>query len=51
MAKPGEVLGVVLAVKFVVMSAIVLLLVPISAAAPLIPVFLLLLFVLYRYWS
>jgi len=51
MAEQRDVLGVLIALEFVVMASVVFLLVPIEAAAPLVPLFLVLLFALYRYRS
>lgn len=49
MAEPIELLSVLVVLEFVVVAAIVFLLVPIEAAAPIIPLFLLFSFVLYKY--
>lgn len=51
MAAPAEAISVLLALEFVVMSAIVLLLVPLEAAAPLIPLLLVFLIALHLYRS
>lgn len=51
MADQADVLSVLVALGFVVPSVIVLLLVPFEAAAPVLPLFLVLAFVLYRYLS
>ncbi|MFC4553099.1 MULTISPECIES: hypothetical protein [Halorussus] len=49
MADRTEVLSVLVAVQFVATAAVVLLLVPLDAAAPLVPLFLVLAFALYKY--
>ena len=50
LARPTEVLSVLVAIEFVVLSAVVVLLVPIEVAAPLIPLLLVLVisFQMYR---
>jgi hypothetical protein len=51
MTRPAEVISVLVALEFVVTSAIVLLLVPLEAAAPILPLVLVFLVALHRYWS
>jgi hypothetical protein len=51
MADRRELLSVLVALEFVVLAAAVFLLVPIEAAAPLLPLFLVLSYALYRYAS
>lgn len=51
MATPAEVVSVLVALEFVVMSALVLLLVPFEVAAPLIPLLLVFLIALHLYRS
>ena len=51
MPDQAELFGVLMALKFVAVAAIVLLLVPLEVAAPIIPLFLVLLFALHRYRS
>jgi hypothetical protein len=50
---PGqlELLRVLVALEFVVVAAVLLLLVPLEAAAPLLPLFLVLLYALVKYGS
>ncbi len=50
MAAQREVLAVLLALEFVVVAAVVFLVVPFEAALPLAPMFLLLVFALYKYY-
>lgn len=49
MAGRSEALAVLVALQFVVSAAAVLLLVPVEAAAPLVPLFVVLSYALYRY--
>lgn len=51
MVRPAEIISVLVAVEFVVMSAIVLLLAPLEVAAPLIPLLLVFLIALQLYRS
>lgn len=51
MSSPVEVVSVLVALEFVVMAAVVLLLVPFEAAAPLIPLLLVFLIALQMYRS
>lgn len=51
MANPAEVISVLVALEFVVMSAVVLLLVPLEIAAPIIPLLLVFLIALQMYRS
>lgn len=51
MANPAEVVSVLVALEFVVMSAVVLLLVPLEIAAPIIPLLLVFLIALQMYRS
>lgn len=51
MTDPVDVISVLVAVEFLVMSAVVLLLVPLDAAAPLIPLLLVFLIALQMYRS
>ena len=51
MATPADAVSVLVAVEFVVMSSIVLLLVPLKAAAPLLPLLLVFLIALQLYRS
>lgn len=51
MASPAETLSVLLALEFVVTTAVVLLLVPLSVAIPLVPLLLVFTVALYLYWS
>jgi hypothetical protein len=51
MAHPAELLSVLVALEFVVMSAVLLLLVPLDVAAPLIPLLLVFLLALQSYRS
>ncbi|ELZ79510.1 hypothetical protein C455_07997 [Haloferax larsenii JCM 13917] len=51
MANPVEVLSLLVVLEFVIMSAIVLLLVPLEVAAPIIPLLLVFLVVLQLYRS
>lgn len=51
MADPAEVVGVLVALEFVVTSALVLLLVPLHVAAPLVPLLLVFLIALHAYRS
>ena len=51
MADPAEVISVLVVLEFVVMSAVLLLLVPLEVAAPLIPLFLVFLVALHLYRS
>lgn len=51
MANPVEVISVLMVLEYVVMSAIVLLLVPLNVAAPLIPLLLVFLIALQMYRS
>ncbi len=49
MVESGEALSVLIAVEFVVLTAVILLVAPFEAAAPLVPLFLIFLFLLYKY--
>jgi hypothetical protein len=51
MGTPAEVVGVVVAIEFVVMSAVVLLVAPFEVAAPLLPLLLVFLIALQMYRS
>lgn len=51
MANPVEVISVLVVLEFVVMSAVVLLLVPLEVAAPLVPLLLVFLIALQMYRS
>lgn len=51
MADQSETISVLIALEFVVMAAVLFLLVPLEVAAPVLPLFLVLLFALYRYRS
>lgn len=51
MANPAEVISVLVALEFVVLSAVVLLLVPLEVAAPVIPLLLVFLVALQLYRS
>lgn len=51
MTNSGEVISVLVALEFVVMSAVVLLLVPLEVALPLIPLLLIFLIALQMYRS
>ncbi|WP_435179891.1 hypothetical protein [Halorussus sp. AFM4] len=51
MADRSEAISVLIAAEFVVMAAIVFLLVPLEAAIPLVPLFVVLLFALHQYRS
>ena len=51
MANPVEVISVLLALEFVLLSAVVLLLVPLEVAAPLVPLLLVFLIALRMYRS
>lgn len=51
MVDPAEAISVFVVVEFVVMASVVLLLVPLEAAAPLVPLLLFFLIVLHRYRS
>ena len=51
MANPAEVISVLVALEFVVLSAVVLLLIPLEVAAPVIPLLLVFLIALQLYRS
>lgn len=51
MATQHEALSAIIALQFVAAAAVVFLLVPLEAAAPVLPLFLVLAFALYRYVS
>ena len=51
MADPADVVSVLVAVEFVVVSGLVLLLVPLETAAPIVPLLLVFLIALYLYRS
>lgn len=51
MANPAEVISLLVALEFVVLSAVVLLLVPLEVAAPVIPLLLVFLIALQLYRS
>ena len=51
MTSPAEMVSVMIALEFVVMSVIVLLLVPLEVAAPIVPLLLVFLIALQRYRS
>ncbi|SEL13901.1 hypothetical protein [Haloferax larsenii] len=51
MANPAEVLSLFVVLEFVIMSAVVLVLVPLEVAAPIIPLLLVFLVVLQKYRS
>lgn len=51
MVRKFEAISVLVALEFVVLATVVLLLVPLEAAAPLAPLLLVFLIALHRYWS
>lgn len=51
MVRKFEAISVLVALEFVVLATVVLLLVPLEAAAPLVPLLLVFLIALHRYWS
>jgi len=49
MADPLDVISLLMVLEFTVVSAVVLLVVPLEVAAPILPLFLVFLFALHRY--